>query len=570
MDFLLTHGFSIEGITDSLRAASIGWSGTRCHMSAYGPISVFATDPMGLNPLLPPNVGPNARERFYLFDGQFSTDTSYFHPLLSRMADGLPKRIDDLIERNSGVETVNAGVFTAGRIDRNGLRLVTDSLGQYPIYYFQSGERYLISNVMRYLTMAMKVAGYDATPSLLPCLESLVFGGGLGDATQIREIRRLPHGHDIRANPGLQFYSTAATEYPSSYEALIDGTHGALTHHLAAVAGATGPESHIVADITGGSDSRLVLSLMLASPMRDEFGGRCNSRYPDPDANVAGALLAKYGLRTAEMPFIVDSDPNLWPQSLAQHGIDCSAAFAGGTRVATNQLWKVALPNLFHFDGAFGEIAGASSGLRGFDRFAELDISIEEVVDLQIAGSRPSGALDLITEAGLASARNNAIATIRALENEGISRDQLRAEFYLRTRCVERTTPAMARNQTPALNGKPMRSLSTTEPIRISFLPTSPDLRHSTSRQTDVPFCRQSTGRRDWFLFGIFSMYRMRQSTTRSGRRPARPHRWKHCQRPYRTNCRSGPLSTRLWVPQFRPVEGRSAETGMSTCCRLA
>ena len=91
MDFLLTHGFSIEGITDSLRAASIGWSGTRCHMSAYGPISVFATDPMGLNPLLPPNVGPNARERFYLFDGQFSTDTSYFHPLLSRTADGLPK-----------------------------------------------------------------------------------------------------------------------------------------------------------------------------------------------------------------------------------------------------------------------------------------------------------------------------------------------------------------------------------------------------------------------------------------------------------------------------------------------
>jgi len=435
MDFLLARDFPIARIADSLRAAAIGWVGATCHTSDYGPISVFATDPMGLNPLPPQGTSPAHRERFYLFDGQFSAGTSYFHPLLPQTAHGLPKRIDDLVERNSAVEAVNAGVFVAGRIDHNSLTLVTDPLGQYPLYYFQSGERFLISNVMRYLTIAMTASGITATPSLLPCLESMMLGGSLGNATHIREIRRLPHAHYIHANPNLHFRPSMGTEYPASYEALIAGTHDALMRHVVAVSASAREPRYIVTDVTGGADSRLMLSLMMASPMRDEFRGRCHVRYPHPDANAAGALFARYNLRVAQMPLVVDTDRRSWAEGLTQRSIDGNAGFMGGTHVAAAPFWTIAFPNLVHFGGCFGEIGGASPGTPLFESPADLGVTIENAVDQLIRRTRKARSLGLFTEAAQSLVRDDAIAAIRALEDEGIPREQIQAEFYLRTRC---------------------------------------------------------------------------------------------------------------------------------------
>jgi len=434
MDFLLEHGFPIERIADSLRAASIGWIGTGCHRREYGPISIFATDPMGLNPLRPQDAPADDGESFYLFDGQFSTGTSYFHTLLPQTSASLPKRIDDLLERNSAVEAINAGVFVAGRVGPKGLSLITDPMGQYPLYYFQSGERFLISNVMRYLTIAMKASGFAATPSLLPCLQSIMFGGAIGDVTHVREIRRLPFGHSVHANPKLHFRPSAATDYTASYEALITETHDALMRHVVAVSGAASRPGHFVTDVTGGSDSRLVLSLLMASPLRDEFLGRCHAQFPHPDANVAGALFARYNLRIAQMPVVVDSDPHFWVQKLTQRSIDGVAGLTGGTHMPTTPFFKLAFPNLVHFGGSFGEWGGAAPGHALFRTPADLESTIENVIDLRIGRRRKNKSLELITEEGKSIVRNNAIAAIHALEDEGVPREQLNAEFYLRTR----------------------------------------------------------------------------------------------------------------------------------------
>ena len=390
---------------------------------------------MGLNAPPPGGPAPGNAERFHLFDGQFSVGTSYFHPLLPQTAQGLPKQIDALVERNSAAEAVNAGVFVAGRIDKNGATLVTDSLGQYPLYYFQSGERFLISNVMRYLTLAMTASGFATTPLLMPCLETIMFGGALGDATQIREIRRLPHGSYVHANPKLRFPRSAAMEYPSSYEALIAEAHKALMRHVVAIAGAVGGPRHIVADVTGGTDSRLVLSLLMASSLRDETRGRCNARYPHPDANVAAAIFARYNLRAAQMPLVYETNAHAQAKSLAKSHVDYCAGFTGATRSPNNAFVSLAFPNLVHFGGCFGEIGGSSRSYPFFDSPAEPEVTIKEAVDRFTRRTGKSRSHYLITKSGLSAARDNAVTAIRTLDDEGISREQMQSEFYLRGRC---------------------------------------------------------------------------------------------------------------------------------------
>ena len=295
MEFLVAGGFSIDRIVKSLREGSIGWIGKQDHCRDIGPLSVFATDPGELNAPQASSDTPES-ERFTIFDGQFSRGARFFHPLLPDTSEGLPQQIDELLDGDGSGLSINAGVFVAGRLDGRGLTLVTDPLSQYPVYYFRAGERFLVSNVLRYITIAMRAHGFSATPSLLPCVESLVFGGALADSTPIEEIRRLPFGQFAVARPPLDFHPMSAIEVPLPYEEIVPLAHAALSRHVLAVAEATGSARRVVADVTGGGASRLALSLLLDSPFRDEFAGRCTTRYPDPDANVAGALYSKYDL----------------------------------------------------------------------------------------------------------------------------------------------------------------------------------------------------------------------------------------------------------------------------------
>jgi hypothetical protein len=434
VEFVAAHGFSLASAVDSLTDASIAWSAGGFRLQKFGGIELFASDPLRLNAAAMSQPEPD-RAAFYLFDGQFSAGTHYFHTLLKAPAGALRRRIDTLLRDEHGGDDINAGQFVVGRIQDGRLELLTDSLSQYPVYYFRSGERFVISNVLRQIAAVLSASGLPTTPSLLPCLEGTVFGGVLADSTHFAEIKRLPFGHGIIADPYLQLRRLKSTDRELSYEETIGRARSALAQHVRAVADAVAAPRLIAADITGGGDSRLVLSLLLDSPLRGEIRGRCFTRYPHPDANVAGALMTAYNLPVAEFPVVVDEDPRFWQQRRMRREIEANAALTGGARLIAGTLSTIAFPNFVHFTGLFGELGGATVTGDFVGEAEQLGYSAARAVDLRFAERRRIGALDLISEEGLAIVRNNAIAALTELEEEGITREHLQAELYLRSRC---------------------------------------------------------------------------------------------------------------------------------------
>lgn len=433
MDFVIASGFSLSTITDLLRGASVCWRGERdFQLKRFGAIEVFASDPTDLNAPARTDLGSGA---FYLFDGEFSAVDQFFHPLLKPRAAELRRRIDSLLASNDADHQINAGVFAAGRIDQNRLELVTDPLSQYPLYYFRSGDRFILSNVLRQIAAALTAFGLSATPSLLPCLESTALGGALGEATHVNEIKRLPFGHAVVADPNLKFRQRSSPARDLPYEETVKGARSALMRHIRSIAGAVAEPRLVAADVTGGSDTRLVLSFLLDSPLRSEIRALCTTRYPHPDANVAGALMTAYDLPLARIPVIVDADGHSWLQKFGRTAIEANAAFTGGCCTISNPMKVVAFSNFVHFSGRFGEIGGATPMVDFASEAEGNGYSAARAVDFTLEARKRSGALNLIREEGLAVVRRRAIDVLAALQEEGVQRGHLTAEFYLRTRC---------------------------------------------------------------------------------------------------------------------------------------
>ncbi|ONG54006.1 hypothetical protein BKE38_11055 [Pseudoroseomonas deserti] len=433
MDFLIARGFSMAAHLAELKTACVGYAGGCFRHCRIGRLEIFASDPFGLND----GLAPDAPAAFRLFDGQASVGREFHHSLAASA--GMARMIDAAVEGRLTPEAVNAGVFVLGRIDAQGLRLVTDPLSQYPVYLVRRGAGFMISNVLAAIVALLRRHGLPATPSLLPCLEGMVMGGSLGEGTPVEEIERLSFGCDIEAGDTLRLTPRPALDMPLDYEATIRAARAALAAHVDAVAAAVATPRLVVADVSGGVDSRCVLSLLLESPLRDELAGRCFTRFPNPDANVAGAIMERFGLPVARLPTGIDIGRLMQPEPAVPGAVLSNAAFSGGARVVEAAPPAIAFPHLVHFTGAFGELGGGSSSA-DFVALAGAGsdpggYSAERAVDIILDRRRKVGATGLLHPDALAQVRRNAIACLAALEATGVPRDQLSAELYLRVRC---------------------------------------------------------------------------------------------------------------------------------------
>jgi hypothetical protein len=431
VDFVAARGFSLAAASSALRGAAVGWAGERgFELHRFGSIELFASDSMSLNRIAPRD-GEAACRAYYLFDGEFSARERFFHPLVKCSTVQLRRNIELLLHSDQMDQEIDAGVFVAGRIDRNGLKLLTDPLSQYPIYYFCSDERFVVSNVLQQIVAVLVASGLKVTPSVVPCIEGTLLGGVLGDLTHVSEIRRLPFGHVIVADPHLRLRRRQCPNRELPYEQTIVLGRAALERHFQAVAAAVAEPRLIATDLTGGSHSRLVLSLLLDSPLRKEVKAVCTTRYPHVDANVAGALMSKYDLPIASLPAVVGSTSGF---SARNHIFKMNAAFTGGARQLGPTLQTVAFPNFVHFTGNFGEIGGATPSIDFVAQTMREGYSPSRAVDIMLS-RRQAEALQFINKEGINLVRRNAITTLIALEEEGIPRDHFPAELYLRSRC---------------------------------------------------------------------------------------------------------------------------------------
>ena len=386
----------------------------------------------------------------YFFDGQFSYRQLFYHSLSNN------NPIDQAVEcslRCTG-EIAN-GIYCVGKIEQRpdgmAFSVANDWLGQYPIFLWQKEDRFALSNN---LAMLEEVVG--AERSILPAIENLFFGSCFSNKTHLKGVWRLSFGKYLQGTAGkLQIINRPDHQFdPSlSYQDCISLAREEILKHIEAVHRQEQNRVYYLTDLTGGGDSRAVLSFLLEVMESDQINFLTLGRHPLADANVAGMLAEKYRLGRGHFPVYHK------PQDYA---VRCNAALTGGGRDSGIAIYPVAFPDLVHFKGSYGELGGVVSG--GVDYFQLLrketffplgrifyffsslvDNSfryfssgpkdkLQRFVDLICMRRQQAGALELLTQEAIVLAAQEFRTSLGQILEEGYSLEQVFAESYLRSR----------------------------------------------------------------------------------------------------------------------------------------
>ena len=194
------------------------------------------------------------------------------------------------------------GVFTAISLRCTGTgALVTDPLSIAMLYRAETADFVAYSSASQLAARVTAPEGREPARdplgvAWLPFLAYLI-----GDRTGFVDVRTLPSGATVELSPayGSRVRTSgtspwAATELPSSETELIDLVHADLLASIRSVARL--PARRLVADITGGRDTRLAVALMLEEGVTDSFEFRTTGVEHSPDSVVARSITERFGL----------------------------------------------------------------------------------------------------------------------------------------------------------------------------------------------------------------------------------------------------------------------------------
>jgi hypothetical protein len=190
------------------------------------------------------------------------------------------------------------GVFTAISLDADGKGIVTsDSLGTSLMYRAQVNDVSVVSSRAR--LVARICAGGKPSRDPLGAGWLPYCGFPMGSRTGYAGVRVVPVGVRVEVSPaGIQLRSaTPSWRQPLEGDphAHLDGVHAdAVTSIHAAL---SFPVDRKVAELTGGKDTRLILAIILAEGLGDQFEYRTWGDADLPDVVVAQELTRMRGLR---------------------------------------------------------------------------------------------------------------------------------------------------------------------------------------------------------------------------------------------------------------------------------
>jgi hypothetical protein len=414
MDFVLTKGIDACARADQAFAKRTDRSRSSLISQSFGRIYVLAAAHHG--------EFCGGADSFCFFDGQFSDREHFFHSV--RPANS--SLMDTVVRAFTTGEFPSNGVFCIGRTTgTEQIEICTDWLNQYPVYIWKDRESFAVANN---LAMLMEVVP-NLGRSIWASAENLVTGGTLS-GSHVEGVERVPFGYMLRLGETLELMKRPDHEPIEhlSYSQVLETARAEIERHLGAALQAAGdPDINIVTDITGGSDSRCVLSFLIASGSKLPITGRSLTQYPSPDANIAGLMMERFAIPVARCPVVGFS---------TEKAVRINASLSGGGRDSGTAGYPVLLDNLFHFKGTYGELGGATPGLDYVAAAAEADdYSHAKAVDIFIGRRRSAHALDLITSDALEIIKHRHVGALRNLEQKGYGREQLIAELYLINRC---------------------------------------------------------------------------------------------------------------------------------------
>ena len=196
------------------------------------------------------------------------------------------------------------GVFSMVRLARDGTgEIVTDPLAIAMLYRAESND------LVAFATRPGLAAGAVTAPGREPARDALAVGwliydGNLcGDRTGFSQVRALPIGSYAELHPrfGSRVRVADPTPWaspaglPDDPRALLDLVHQDMLERVESIAKLPGRRPQI-AELTGGRDTRLILSLIVEAGLQDTFRFRTKGQPETPDFVVGAELAALCGL----------------------------------------------------------------------------------------------------------------------------------------------------------------------------------------------------------------------------------------------------------------------------------
>tara|TARA_B100000700_G_C15040114_1_gene854907 strand:+ start:529 stop:2400 length:1872 start_codon:yes stop_codon:yes gene_type:complete len=240
----------------------------------------------------------NEGDNRYLFDGARLIESSFLSHWTWKDA-----KTDDVVEHfNEKNSDFSLGTFCIFRFNQHEWELSTDKLTQYNIFVWQRGEDYLIANSIPLILKLLTIIGESVSKSAKNISQAMVYGTSFGGKTGYTEINIAQTNQlssDLK-HLGLSDFSylnelyngDLDRPYSSSLAEVIDFLKSSLPKLDANSLG-----GRVLTDLTGGVDSRLVLTLLLNSNFeREEIHTFCLGSDARADKIVADYLTEKYGL----------------------------------------------------------------------------------------------------------------------------------------------------------------------------------------------------------------------------------------------------------------------------------
>lgn len=198
------------------------------------------------------------------------------------------------------------GIFSLLAWSDDEWELSLDKLAQYTIYIWTSGEDYLISNSLELMVKVLRLGGINVERSTQNTIEALVYGTTFGGATGFEGITlyRSPKASFSGNQLHIEEYEFVKDLYSTANEGSYDDLLKKTLDFVRTAAKNISSDAFggkILSDLTGGVDSRFVLSILLSSSLRpDEINVFCLGSDARADKIVADYLVEKYKLSPGE------------------------------------------------------------------------------------------------------------------------------------------------------------------------------------------------------------------------------------------------------------------------------
>lgn len=177
-----------------------------------------------------------------------------------------------------------------------------DPLGTYPLFYYQDKFLLGFSNNVFLLREALACIGINIkkTNSLFSMFVAL--GAAPNGMTGFEGISILQAGQSIAIDSDNSYkinkLSLRDLMYSDrKYDDLLEETANNILSNIRAIS--NGPFDVLSADLSGGMDSRLVVSSILKEGVENRFLFSTANTYPNPDANTAALIRQRLNLRRA-------------------------------------------------------------------------------------------------------------------------------------------------------------------------------------------------------------------------------------------------------------------------------